>query len=208
MLCVGVLALQGDYAAHAARLRELNADVLEVRRAEDLEKVDALIIPGGESTAMLRLMTEELRDDLSRKIRDGFPVFATCAGLILLAKNVYSPKQDSLNVIDVDVERNSYGRQLDSFTTDKIVWTKAGKDALSKALNGETPEEPALEGVFIRAPRMIRTGDSVDVLVTLEGEPMLVRQGNVLAATFHPELSDQAIDIHRLFLASIPVTNL
>jgi 5'-phosphate synthase pdxT subunit len=180
---IGVLAIQGDFAAHARALERVGVRAVEVRRAVDLESIDGLIIPGGESTTMLKLIAE---DDLSRSItafaREGKPVFGTCAGTILLAREVHNPPQASLGMIDIDVERNAYGRQVDSF--------------IAKAET--TIEGGPLEAVFIRAPKIRRVGTSIDVLARVGREPVFVRQGNVLAATFHPELTEDQ-RVHRLF---------
>jgi len=180
-----VLALQGDWEAHLGVLRSLGHEAVPVRTAEQLARVDALILPGGESTAMLRLMEA---DDLDRRIRDriadGMAVFATCAGVILLARNV-APEQPSLAVLDIDVERNAYGRQVHS-TVAPI--------RLNSTLDGST----TLEGVFIRAPRVTRVGTGVEVLGWHGDDPVLLRQGAILAATFHPELTSDP-RIHRIF---------
>lgn len=186
MKAIGVLALQGDWAAHSTALRELGADVRAVRTAADLEDVRALVIPGGESSAMLRLMKPE---DLSRRIvertRAGMAVLATCAGVILLAQTVV-PTQPSLAVLAIDVERNAYGRQVFS--------TIAEID-----LAPDLGDPPRMEGVFIRAPRITRREVSVDVLGSWGDDAVLVRQDRVLAATFHPELTGDR-RVHDLFL--------
>ena len=180
---IGVLAIQGDFAAHARALERVGVRAAEVRRAVDLEDIDGLIIPGGESTTMLKLIAE---DDLGRSItafaREGKPVFGTCAGTILLAREVHNPRQDSLALIDIDVERNAYGRQVDSFIAEAETTLEGGP----------------LEAVFIRAPKIRRVGASIDVLARIDLEPVFVRQGNVLAATFHPELAEDQ-RVHRLF---------
>jgi 5'-phosphate synthase pdxT subunit len=190
---IGVLALQGDWAAHSTALRELGAEVQTVRTAVDLDDVRALVIPGGESSAMLRLMKPE---DLSRRIveriRAGMAVLATCAGVILLAQTVV-PKQPSLEVLSIDVERNAYGRQVFS--------TIAEID-----LAPELGDPPRMEGVFIRAPRIIRREASVVVLGRWGEDAVLVRQGSVLAATFHPELTGDR-RVHELFLQIGEATN-
>ncbi len=170
---IGVLALQGDYESHARALEQVNAQPKMVRTAKDLEQVEGLIIPGGESTTFLKLLErEELFLPLQQFVRTR-PTFGTCAGCILLAKRVTRPNQQSLGVLDATVERNAYGRQIDS-----------------EILTGPTslPGGP-LEMVFIRAPRIVELGNSVEVLAQREGSPVLVRQMNILAATFHPELS-------------------
>ncbi len=186
MAAIGVLALQGDWAAHSNVLRALGAEVRTVRTAADLGSVGALVIPGGESTAMLRLM-EPL--DLARGVVDrvgvGMAVLATCAGIILLAKTVL-PEQLSLGVLDVDIERNAYGRQLHS-TVSQI------------AVTAELGDPPTMEAVFIRAPRITRCGPAVEVLGRWDEDVVMVRQGRVLAATFHPELTDDR-RVHELFL--------
>jgi 5'-phosphate synthase pdxT subunit len=183
---IGVLALQGDWAAHSTALRELGAVVQTVRTAADLEDVRALVIPGGESSAMLWLMKPE---DLSRRIvertRAGMAVLATCAGVILLAQTVV-PTQPSLAVLAIDVERNAYGRQVFS--------TIAEID-----LTPDLGDPPRMEGVFIRAPRITRREVSVEVLGSWGDDAVLVRQGKVLAATFHPELTGDR-RVHELFL--------
>lgn len=162
----GVLALQGDYAAHLAALPP---GATEARTAAELDALDAVVLPGGESTAMLRLMEGTgIEDALRRLVARGGAVLGTCAGAILLAREVVSPAQRSLDLLDVTIERNAYGRQVDSF---------------------EARLEPDYVGVFIRAPRLRRVGPGVEVLARHEGEPVLVRQGRVIAATFHPELT-------------------
>ncbi|MGA2559385.1 MAG: pyridoxal 5'-phosphate synthase glutaminase subunit PdxT [Terracidiphilus sp.] len=180
---IGVLAIQGDYAAHAEALKEAGADPVEVRKPDQLDGLDGLILPGGESTTVLRFLEklnffEILADFCAQK-----PVFGTCAGAILLARKVKHPPQRSLGLLDAVVERNAYGRQIDS-----------------SILTAETalPGGP-LEMVFIRAPRLAETANSVEVLARREGFPVLVRQGKILAATFHPELS-QDRRVHELFV--------
>jgi 5'-phosphate synthase pdxT subunit len=182
----GVLALQGDFAAHGRALRGLDVPVREVRRVADLAALAGLVIPGGESTALLNLMQDEPWFEALHRFHDGGGVlFGTCAGAILLAREV-RPRQRSLALLDVVVERNSYGRQVDSF--------EARVEA--PALGG------AIDGVFIRAPRFRAVGPEVEVLARHDGEPVLVRQGRVLAATFHPELTrSRALHRHALGLA-------
>ncbi|MGC2251262.1 MAG: pyridoxal 5'-phosphate synthase glutaminase subunit PdxT [Acidobacteriaceae bacterium] len=170
---VGVLALQGDYESHARALEQVDAQPQMVRTAAELEQVDGLIIPGGESTTFLKLLEREgLFAPLQKFVRTR-PTFGTCAGCILLAKRVTHPEQESLGVLDATVERNAYGRQIDS----QIVTEETA-----------LPGGP-LEMVFIRAPRLTDIGSEVDVLASRDGFPVLVRQKNILAATFHPELS-------------------
>ncbi len=175
---IGVLALQGDYSAHAAALRASGATVVEVRHPHELDGLAAIVLPGGESTTMLRLMNGTgLYERLGEKLRAGLPALATCAGVILLAREVRNPPQRSLGVLDTVVERNAYGRQIDSTVV-----------ALSVEPGAGLPADP-LEGVFIRAPRLLEVGSGVEVLARRGPDPVLVRQGSILAATFHPELS-------------------
>ena len=182
-LRVGVLALQGAYDVHAAMLCQLGADATLVRTPAQLAGLDGLIIPGGESTTFLKhLERDGFFDALDRFVRDT-PTFGTCAGCILLAKEVANPAQRSFGVLDIAVERNSYGRQIDSTILDAPT-----------ALSGRP-----LEMVFIRAPRITRTGPGVEVLAAREGSPVLVEQGHLLAATFHPELSTDT-RIHQRFI--------
>lgn len=175
---VAVLALQGDYKAHARALGAQGCAVVEARTVADLEDVSGVVLPGGESTTMLTLMAGTgIEERIAAMVADGVPVFATCAGVILLAREVLNPPQRSLGVLDVVAERNGYGRQVESTVA---------------ALHVVSPERlgaDTLEGVFIRAPRIRSCGAAVEVLARRDGDPVLVRQGNVLAATFHPELS-------------------
>jgi len=191
---VGVLALQGDYQAHQRALTRAGAEAVEVRSASDLEGVEGLVIPGGESTTMLKLLEEEKLLDPLRQFGRQRPIFGTCAGAILLASDVInsppsslsSPPQASLGLMDMQVERNAYGRQLDS----RIA-----------RLSGDGMEE--LEAVFIRAPIIRRVGPGAKVLASYAGDPVLVEQGRHLAATFHPELTDDS-RVHLMFLRKIP----
>ncbi|MCU0272013.1 MAG: pyridoxal 5'-phosphate synthase glutaminase subunit PdxT [Acidimicrobiales bacterium] len=183
---VGVLALQGAFAAHRQALAQLGADAREVRTADQLAAVDGLVIPGGESTTMAMLLDRTgLRAPLTARLADGMPVFGTCAGMILLADEVLDgrPDQWSFGVLDVGVRRNAYGRQLESFETDLDI---VGLDR-------------PFHAVFIRAPGVVRTGPDVTVLAELDGDPVLVRQGTVLASAFHPELTADR-RVHELFL--------
>ena len=175
---VGILALQGDYTAHAGALARAGATPVLVRGPAALARLDALVLPGGESTAMLHGITREgLEEPLRRFFTLGRPVLGTCAGAILLARTVTNPAQRSFGVLDIDVERNAYGTQLDSFAT---VTDAAGS---SPGLSG-------VPAIFIRAPRIVRAGPGVDVLARVGGEPVLVRSATIWAATFHPELTD------------------
>ena len=180
---IGVLAIQGDYAAHADALAESGADPVEVRKPEQLANLDGLILPGGESTTVLRFLEKQGFFEVLQAFCETKPVFGTCAGAILLSREVRNPAQRSLGILDAVVERNAYGRQIDS-----------------TILTAETelPGGP-LEMVFIRAPRIVETGPAVEVLALRDSNPVLVRQGNVMAATFHPELSHDR-RVHRHFV--------
>jgi pyridoxal 5'-phosphate synthase pdxT subunit len=173
---IGVLAVQGNFREHAAMLRRLGADVVEVRKPEQLDEVDGLVIPGGESTAIGRLVRLYGIEEALRRFDR--PVFGTCAGMILLDR-------EHLGLVDVEVERNAYGRQVASFEADLD-------------LGGERP----LRGVFIRAPRIETAGHDVEVLAELDGAPVLIQQGRYLLATFHPELTDDT-RVHELFLEAV-----
>jgi len=183
---IGVLALQGDFDAHRKRLEELGAEVVLVRKPEQLDEIEALVIPGGESTTFLKLLGEKgfqrLKDFVTTK-----PTFGTCAGAIMLAKEVENPKQQGLGAMDMTVRRNAYGRQIDSFI-DEV-------PASAELEQGKGP----LEMVFIRAPKIESLGPGVEVLARQGGDPVLVRQGRTMAATFHPELSDDP-RVHAYFL--------
>lgn len=186
---IGVLALQGDFEAHRTALEKAGAEAVEVRTAAGLDAVDALVIPGGESTTMLKLIDAENLFQPLAAFGQSKPIFGTCAGAILLAKEVLSPKQDSLALVDLTVERNAYGRQIDS----RIV-------TLHPEPASGLPE--SLEAVFIRAPIIRRMGAGVTVLAKYGDDPVLIEQGRHLIATFHPELTADA-SIHRLFLAKV-----
>jgi len=180
---IGVLAIQGDYAAHASALAETGAEPCEVRRPEELSGLDGLILPGGESTTILKFLGKHHFFETLEQFCKSHPVFGTCAGAILLARKVLNPPQRSLGLLDATVERNAYGRQIDSAIL-----------TAETALSGGP-----LEMVFIRAPRIVETGADVQVLALRDGSPVLVRQGSVMAATFHPELSED-LRVHRLFV--------
>ena len=181
---IGILAVQGDFEAHAAMLAEMGVETVEVRTVSDLEGCDGLILPGGESTTQLQFLQEEgLFDVVKQFAADGGAIFGTCAGAILLATEVKHPAQSSLGLLDMTVLRNAYGRQLASdvfFAASKL-------------------KDRPLEMVFIRAPIMDRVGPSVEVLAEYAGKPVLVRSGNIMAATFHPELT-QDNTVHKSFL--------
>lgn len=180
---IGVLAVQGGYDAHARMLRDIGAEPVLIRKPEELGGVKALIIPGGESTTFLKFLERDGFLETLRTFTQQKPTFGTCAGCILMANEVLHPQQDSLGVLDVTVERNAYGRQNDS---------------LIQETPSVLPGGP-LETVYIRAPRVSRTGPDVEILAERDGAPVLVRQGKLLAATFHPELSED-VRVHQYFL--------
>ncbi|HOP28109.1 MAG TPA: pyridoxal 5'-phosphate synthase glutaminase subunit PdxT [Spirochaetota bacterium] len=185
---VGVLAMQGAYHKHSLMIESLGAEALEVRTAEDMSEIDALVIPGGESTVMSKLLA---RNGLIAPLRDralnGMPVFGTCAGMILLAKDVDDFNLPLPGLMDISVHRNAYGRQLESFEA-----------SFSVEGLGDDP----VTGIFIRAPKIIRCGPDVEILAEYEDIPVLVREKNFLAASFHPELTGDS-RIHALFLSMI-----
>jgi 5'-phosphate synthase pdxT subunit len=185
---VGILALQGDVSEHAQALTDLGADAVEVRTPEQLPAVDALVLPGGESTTMSKLLdSSELFEPIASRLAEGMPAFGTCAGMILLASEVLDgrPDQRSFGVIDLSVRRNAFGRQVDSFEAELDV------DGVGRV--------PA---VFIRAPYVERAGEGVEVLARVDDHPVLCRQGPVLVAAFHPELSGD-LRLHELFLREV-----
>ena len=182
-MTIGVLAIQGDFDAHRRRLEQLGAQTLLVKKPEQLDTVDALVIPGGESTTFLKFLEQGGFLEKLRQFVQAKPVFGTCAGAILLAREVENPPQQSLGALDVRIRRNAYGRQLESSI-------RFGKTRLG--------DEP-LEMVFIRAPKLERLGTGVEVLATEGDDPVLVRQGKIMAATFHPELSADT-RVHAAFL--------
>jgi 5'-phosphate synthase pdxT subunit len=182
-MTIGVLAIQGDYEAHKTRLEELGAKVMLVRKPEQLDAIDAIVIPGGESTTFLNFLAERGFLEKLRDFTRSKPALGTCAGAILLAKEVENPPQPSLAVMDICVRRNAYGRQVESSIREA-----------STQFGG-----PPLEMVFIRAPKIVSTGKDVEVLATESGDPVLVRQGKLMAATFHPELSADT-RVHQEFL--------
>ena len=189
---IGVLALQGDFAAHERAVRELGADVRQVRTPSELGSVDGLIIPGGESTTMLKLLLEDGLAEPLKAFVATRPIYGTCAGAILAARVVTSPPQFSFGFIDIDIERNAYGRQVDS----SIRRLEPEQEFIDRTGPGK------LEAMFIRAPIIRRVGDGVKVLIQDEGTPVLVEQGNVVAGTFHPELTADR-RVHRLFLEKV-----
>jgi 5'-phosphate synthase pdxT subunit len=181
---IGVLALQGDFDAHRKAIERAAGQAVEVRTAAQLDSCDGLIVPGGESTTMLKLLEIENLTDPLRRFAAAKPIFGTCAGAILLAHSVTGPVQPSLNLIDIDVQRNAYGRQIDS----RVAHVDAqGRD---------------MEAVFIRAPKILRVGAGGRVLATYNGDPVWVEQGRHMVTTFHPELT-QELRVHQRFLELI-----
>jgi 5'-phosphate synthase pdxT subunit len=183
---IGVLALQGDFDAHRRRLEELGAEVLLVKKPEQLREIDGLIIPGGESSTFLKLLGENGFEELKQFVRQK-PTFGTCAGAILLASEVENPKQSGLGALDIRIRRNAYGRQLES------------------SIREGRFEGMPIEMVFIRAPKIEEVGKGVSVLATEGTDPVVVRQGKTMAATFHPELSEDA-RVHKAFLDLVQAT--
>jgi len=179
-MTIGVLALQGDFDAHRRRLEALGAIVVLVKKPEQLDQIDGLVIPGGESSTFLKLLGAEGFEKLRQFVRVK-PTFGTCAGAILLAREVENPKQAGLGALDISIRRNAYGRQLDS--------------SIREGRLGTSP----IEMVFIRAPKIERVGPEVEVLATEGNDPVAVRQGKTMAATFHPELSEDT-RVHQAFL--------
>ena len=185
-LCVGVLALQGAFREHVAAVTRLGATAREVRQLKDIDGIDALIIPGGESTTMGKLLNEwNMLEPLRQRILDGMPVYGSCAGLILLCRDIENSDQPRLGVLDATVRRNAFGRQVDSFETNLSI-PEIGADPL-----------PA---VFIRAPVITGVGAGVKVLAEVDGQAVAVRQNNILATSFHPELTPDT-RMHSYFLS-------
>lgn len=188
-LKIGVLTLQGGFDKHIESLVKLGAEVVRVREAVTLDIIDGLIIPGGESTTIIRLLKNfNIYDSLRKKIIEGLPVFGTCAGMILLSEGITSHEnQETLKLMNYKVSRNDYGRQIDSFDTELFI----------KGLDGSP-----VQAVFIRAPRITEISETVEILSEFEGSPVLVREKNMLAASFHPELTDDS-RVHSLFLSMV-----
>ena len=183
---VGILALQGDFLEHSMMLKHLGIPSVEVRLPRDLDVIDALILPGGESTTMVRLLDlHDLRDPLQRRVKEGMPVWGTCAGMILMASSLTEDRPEPLSRMDIEVTRNAYGRQLESFETNLDV------PALGKT---------QLNAIFIRAPGVVNIGPGVDVLARLsDGTPVAVREGSKMATAFHPELTND-FRFHEYFI--------
>jgi 5'-phosphate synthase pdxT subunit len=187
---VGILALQGAVTRHADALTGLGTEAVEVRTPVELADVDALVLPGGESTTMSMLLDSSgLFEPIADRLRDGMPAFGTCAGMILLGRGILDGRSDqrSFGAVDIDVRRNAYGRQVDSFETDLDVTGIAGG---------------RFHGVFIRAPEVVRVGEGVEVLAAVDERPVICRDGAVLVAAFHPELSSDG-RLHELFIEEV-----
>jgi len=193
-MTIGVLALQGDFDAHRKRLQELGAEVVLVKKPEQLDLIDGLIIPGGESGTFLKLLGDAGFEKLKQFVKVK-PTFGTCAGAILLAAEVENPPQAGLGALNIRVRRNAYGRQIDSSIREgRLLAHQKSGDPHDPALR-----ESPLEMVFIRAPKIVHVGEGVEVLATEGRDPVVVRQGSAMAATFHPELSSDT-RVHRAFL--------
>jgi 5'-phosphate synthase pdxT subunit len=198
-MIIGVLALQGDFDAHRRRLEELGAEVVLVKKPEELEQIDGLVIPGGESGTFLKLLGDVGFEKLKQFVKSK-PTFGTCAGAILLASDIENPQQTGLGALNIRIRRNAYGRQIDSsiregrFVETKFAAGKSSGDPHEGALRASP-----IEMVFIRAPKIVHIGEGVEVLATEGADPVAVRQGRAMAATFHPELSEDT-RVHRAFL--------
>ncbi len=187
-MTIGILALQGDFEKHAAMLSRMNVPSREVRKVADLEGVDALIIPGGESTTIGRLMARYGLDlAIRERARQGMPIYGTCAGMILLAKEIVGSQQERLGLMDIEVVRNAFGSQIESFEAD---------------LPFKPISDRPIRAVFIRAPIVSRVGTGVEILSEFNGKPVAVQQGKLLATAFHPELTDDE-RVHRYFLSFV-----
>jgi 5'-phosphate synthase pdxT subunit len=194
-MIIGVLALQGDFDAHRRRLEELGAQVVLVKKPEQLDQVDGLVIPGGESGTFLKLLGDAGFEKLKQFVK-AKPTFGTCAGAILLASEIENPPQAGLGALNIRVRRNAYGRQIDSSIREGKFVTD-----LHSALKSDTssPDQSPLEMVFIRAPKIVQVGEGVEIIATEGNDPVAVRQGRAMAATFHPELSEDT-RVHKAFL--------
>jgi 5'-phosphate synthase pdxT subunit len=195
MMKIGVLSLQGDFAAHGAALERAGAEPVYVREREQLSQIDGLIIPGGESTTMLKLMRYEGLFEPIAEFGRTKPIFGTCAGAILMAKDVTNPVQESFGLMDIAIERNAYGRQIDS----RVVNLEPAPEFQQRTAPGK------LEAVFIRAPIVRHVNGGGKVLAEYDGDPVLIEQGRHLVATFHPELTEDA-RVHKLFLEKVEAT--
>ena len=192
---VGVLGLQGDFAKHCEALHTTGADTRIVKHSAQLDGINALVIPGGESTTLLKLIDEDLQQQIIERVQAGLPLLATCAGLIIAAQEVLSPSQRSLGLLEVTVERNGYGRQIDSFIA-PLELTPAGAEVIGERSNGNSN----VQGIFIRAPKICWTSNRVVPLALHNQEPVLLIQENIIAASFHPELCEGPSVVHGLLL--------
>ncbi len=194
---IGVLAIQGDFAAHIKAFENVGVTAREIRRAEQFDEIDGLVLPGGETTTMIKLLKIfDLWDRLRELPARGIPIFGTCAGLLLLAEQVTNPRQDSLALLPIEVERNAYGRQVDSFSAPgSIRWPADLELTVSESII-ET------EFIFIRAPRITALNSEVEVLARHDGTPVLVRKGLILGGSFHPEIACDGI-VPRLFTSMV-----
>jgi pyridoxal 5'-phosphate synthase pdxT subunit len=202
-MIIGVLALQGDFDAHRRRLEELGAEVVLVKKPEQLDQIDGLVIPGGESGTFLKLLGDAGFEKLKQFVRIK-PTFGTCAGAILLASEVENPEQAGLGALNIRIRRNAYGRQIDSSIREgKFLAANGASDPHRSDSHQSDSSKPALfeplEMVFIRAPKIVHLGEAVEVLATEGTDPVAVRQGSAMAATFHPELSADP-RVHKAFL--------
>ncbi|MCL4153389.1 UNVERIFIED_CONTAM: hypothetical protein GTU68_020556, partial [Idotea baltica] len=191
-LRIGILALQGDFHKHQERFIELNSDSISIKTIliktpKLLDAVDALVIPGGESTALLKLMSEDFKSKIKSFVETNKKIFGTCAGAILLANKVNNPSQESFDLIDIEVTRNAYGRQNDSFIANNLEITNLKQRSIN-------------EVIFIRAPKISKIGKNVDILCKYNNSPVLVRNKNIMVATFHPELSTDNNDFYNFLL--------
>jgi pyridoxal 5'-phosphate synthase pdxT subunit len=207
-MTIGVLALQGDFDAHRRRLEELGAEVVLVKKPEQLDQIDGLVIPGGESGTFLKLLGDVGFEKLKQFVKSK-PTFGTCAGAILLASEVENPEQTGLGALNIRIRRNAYGRQIDSSIREGKF--REGKFTTKDNRSGDPHEgalrESLIEMVFIRAPKIVHLGEGVEVLATEGTDPVIVRQGRTMAATFHPELSEDT-RVHRTFLELVKNGNI
>jgi pyridoxal 5'-phosphate synthase pdxT subunit len=207
-MTIGVLALQGDFDAHRRRLEELGAEVVLVKKPEQLDLIDGLVIPGGESGTFLKLLGDAGFEKLKQFVKSK-PTFGTCAGAILLASEVENPEQIGLGALNIRIRRNAYGRQIDSSIREGKF--REGKFVANNNRSGDPHEgalrESLIEMVFIRAPKIVHLGEGVEVLATEGTDPVIVRQGRTMAATFHPELSEDT-RVHRTFLELVKNGNI
>jgi 5'-phosphate synthase pdxT subunit len=196
---VGVLALQGDFKAHIEALSFYGYPAIEIRKSSELESISGLVLPGGESSALLHLLDQNFRAHIKEKASEGLPILATCAGAILIADTVLNPSQESLSLLEATLERNAYGRQINSFITDALTITPEGEKIL--------PSEASREGIFIRAPRIVSCGPEVTPLLLHKDEIVLVKKDSILLASFHPELSKQPHVVYTLFIELLTEKN-